>query len=241
MAKLKDDVEAEIAKTVGTKLTTRQQQKTNGNVPRAADIGYAEGVVVQSTYLYADMIDSSSLVRKHPSDTVARVFKTYLQVAVRIIRSHGGHIRSFDGDRVMGVFAGDNRAERAVKAAMQIKSACVDLIQPALHEKFRSIRDSGWRLKCATGVAEGEALLIRAGIRQNDDLVSIGRNANLAAKLSDLRKGSYTTFIEAEVYKALPESRLKSKGVSMWEGPFTIDLGGETKRFYQTSYRTFLG
>lgn len=240
MARLKDEVEAEIAKTVGAKLTTRQQQKSNEDVPKASDIGYAEGVLVPSVYLYADMIDSSGLVRNHPPETVARVFKTYLQVAVRIIRSHGGHIRSFDGDRVMGVFAGNNRDERAVKAAMQIKAACADLIEPALRDKFRSIKESGWRLKCATGVAGGEALLIRAGIRQNDDLVSIGRNANFAAKLSDLRKGTYTTFISEEVHRALPESRLVSKGVLMWQGPFTIDLGGETKRYYQTSYRTFL-
>lgn len=61
------------------------------------------------------MNDSSGLVRKHPAETVTRVFKTYLQVAVRIIRNHDARIRSFDGDRGIGVLSGKDRAVRAVK------------------------------------------------------------------------------------------------------------------------------
>jgi class 3 adenylate cyclase len=237
VAKLREAVDAEIAKTVGTKLTTRKQEKSNANVPKPGDIGYSEGVYVPSVYLYADMIDSSGLVRAHPSETVARVFKTYLQVAVRIIRSHDGHIRSFDGDRVMGVFSGDNRADRAAQAAMQIKWVCRELIQPKLKLTFKSIQDSGWQLKCAVGIANGEALLIHAGIRDNDDLVSIGRNANFAAKLSDLRHGTSTTFIGAGAHSELSSRLLKAKdGRDMWEGPFTMELGGETKRYYRSSF-----
>lgn len=207
------------------------------HVPRAGDIGYSEGVFVPSVYLYADMIDSSALVRQHPPETVARVFKTYLQVAVRVIRSHEGHIRSFDGDRVMGVFSGENRAVRAVKAAMQIKWACAELIHPALRKRFKSLQVSGWQLKCVVGIANGESLLIHAGIRQNDDLISVGRNANLAAKLSDLRQGNFTTFIGVGAHSELDDATLESNGKTMWDGPYSIDLGGEKKRYYRSSYR----
>ena len=237
MGDLRKAVEAEIGKTVGTELTVSRQHKSNSNVPRSKDIGYSAGVYVPSVYLYADMIASSALVRQHPTETVARVFKAFLQVAVRIIRGHDGHIRSFDGDRVMGVFSGDDRAARAVKASMQIKWACDELLQPSLHAKFKSFKSSGWRLSCAVGIANGESLLIHAGIRDNDDLVSIGRNANLAAKLSDLRQGSYTTFIGAGAHGELTDSALNSKGVPMWDGPYSIDLGGEQRKYYRSSFR----
>ena len=237
MGKLRESVDAEITKTVETTLSTSRQQKSNDGVPEPSDIGYSAGVYVPSVYLYADMIDSSALVRQHPAETVARVFKTYLQVAVRIIRHHGGHIRSFDGDRVMGVFSGDDRANRAVKAGMQIKWACSELMQPALYAKFKSFKKSSWVLRCAVGIANGEALLIRAGIRDNDDLVSIGRNANLAAKLSDLRQDRYTTFIGAGAYSELSDATLNSQGRSMWDGPYGLDLGGETKQYYRSTFR----
>ncbi|ARC58392.1 Adenylate cyclase 2 [Frondihabitans sp. 762G35] len=234
---LKDDVEREIKSTVETALSTSKQQLSNDKVPKSSEIGYSGGVYLQSVYLYADMIDSSGLVRHHPPETVARVFKAYLQVAVRVIRAHDGYIRSFDGDRVMGVFAGPDRAIRAVKAAMKIKWSVEALVQPALRSQFKSLQDSGWKLQGAIGIANGEALLIRAGIRDNDDLVSIGRNANFAAKLSDERHGNYTIRIGAGAHALLNDDTRLSSGVNMWEGPYSMKLGGEDKNYYRTSYR----
>lgn len=118
---LRSAVEDDIVKTVNTSLTTTERNDgVIESVPDPAKMGYSQGVYLPSTYLYADMADSSGLVAIAPPDTVARVMKAYLSVSTRIIRANNGHIRSFDGDRVMGIFAGTDRNTRAAKSALQI-------------------------------------------------------------------------------------------------------------------------
>lgn len=234
---LKSDVEGDIVKTVNTNLTTTERNDgVIETVPDPAKMGYSEGLYLPSTYLYADMADSSGLVAISPPDTVARVMKAYLSVSTRIIRSNNGHIRSFDGDRVMGIYAGPNRFDRAVRSAMQIKWAMSNLVQPAIAKQFGSIQKNGWQLKHGCGIASGKSLLVRAGFRGSDDMISIGTAPNLAAKLSDERQGKYTTLIGKNTYSNLSEALKLSKGVNMWEGPFTYSMGAKNYSYYKTSY-----
>jgi adenylate cyclase len=154
-------------------------------VPTTEGVGYNQAKKINATYLYADMVDSSGLVAISPKETVGKVLRVYLDLSVRIIRKHNGHIRSFDGDRVMGIFIGDGRQDRAVKAAMNIKWACKELIQPKLITQYKSIKNAGWTLKTGCGIASGDALIVRGGVRRSSsDLVSVGAIPNLAAKLS---------------------------------------------------------
>ncbi|WP_138733213.1 adenylate/guanylate cyclase domain-containing protein [Modestobacter excelsi] len=144
-------------------------------VPVSTDVGFNEAVKLKATYLYADMANSSGLVAISPKETVGKVLRLYLDLSVRIIRKNGGHIRSFDGDRVMGIFIDDGRFNTAVKAAMQIKWACLNIIQPELNSRYGSIQKSGWLLKPGTGISSGEAFIIRGGVRRTgSDLVSVG-------------------------------------------------------------------
>src|SRR5690348_14485865 len=108
----KDDLIAARDSIVGTAFKVR-----NGTiVPTTTDVGYDEAVKLPATYLYADMADSSGLVAVSPQETVGKVLRLYLDLSVRIIRRNDGHIRSFDGDRVMGIFIGDTRYDAAVRS-----------------------------------------------------------------------------------------------------------------------------
>ncbi|MDQ0730440.1 adenylate/guanylate cyclase domain-containing protein [Arthrobacter sp. B1I2] len=235
---LKADVESDIVKTVNTSLTTTERNDgTIESVPDPAKMSYSEGLYLPSTYLYADMRDSSGLVGIAPADTVARVMKAYLSVSTRIIRSNNGHIRSFDGDRVMGIYAGPDRYTRAVKSAMQIKWAMNELVQPAITKQFPSIRNNNWQLKHGCGIASGKSLLVRAGFRGNDDMISIGTAPNLAAKLSDLREHPYNTIIGGGTYKQLSREAIVHKEENMWTGPYDFKMGGKNYTYYKTSYR----
>lgn len=235
---LRSDVDSDIVKTVNTSLNTVDRASTVGAVPEPKTMGYSDGVYLPSSYLYADMADSSGLVAIAPADTVARVMKAYLSVSTRVIRANNGHIRSFDGDRVMGIFAGDDRFSRSVKAAMQIKWAMNELVQPALVKQFKSIKESGWQLKHACGIASGKSLLVRAGFRGNDDLVSIGTAPNLAAKLSDIREaGGFSTYIGSHTYDNLSREAIVSKEKNMWTGPQNLTMGGKDYAYYKSTYR----
>ncbi|PRA00195.1 hypothetical protein CQ017_03960 [Arthrobacter sp. MYb224] len=234
---LKNDVLNDIEKTVKTSLATKTRNDgTITSVPESANMAYNEGLYLPSTYLYADMADSSGLVAISPPDTVARVMKAFLMVSTRIIRANNGHIRSFDGDRVMGIYAGPDRADRAVRSAMQIESAIKHHIRPAITGQFPTIKNNSWQLDHACGIASGQALLVRAGFRGNDDIISIGSAPNLAAKLSDKRQTDYKTFIGRQTFDMLSESWKVSKGKDMWAGPFAHEMGGKTHSYMKTRF-----
>lgn len=230
----KDDLTAARDAIVDTTFDTR----TSSTVPTTEKVGYNQAVKIRATYLYADMADSSGLNSVSPRATVGKVLRVYLDLSVRIIRKHDGHIRSFDGDRVMGIFVGEGRADRAVKAAMQIRWCCDQLIQPKITSTYKSIREAGWVIKPGCGIASSDALLVRGGVRRSSsDLVSVGVAPNLAAKLSDIRHAPYTTQIGAGTYKMLTKVTMLSKdGVDMWQGPHSLDMGNGSYSYYRSSY-----
>lgn len=240
MSTLKEQVDEAVAEVSKAWNQTTWPTDT-ADVPDPADMGYIDAKLVNATYLYSDILDSSGLVRAAAnSQQVASVMSSFLKVAVRIIRAHNGHIRSFDGDRVMGVFTGPRRQTRAVHAAMKIEYAVSKLLDPEIQSSFEALREAGWHLKSMTGIASSEALLVRAGIRNNSDLLSVGLGPNLAAKLSDLRDHSrpnHRIAIGAGTYKGLERSALYSDDKNMWTGTFSMSMGGGSYSYYMTSYR----
>lgn len=229
----KDDLVAARNRIVASDFAVRNGQV----VPETSNVGYDQAVKLSAAYLYADMVDSSGLVAISPRKTVGKVLRLYLDLSVRIIRRNDGHIRSFDGDRVMGVFVGSGRVDGAVKAAMQIKWACINLIQPTIDSKYESVRDAKWKVRTGCGIASGDVLIIRGGVRRSSsDLVSIGLAPNFAAKLSDMRDGDHSIRIGSGTYGDLSDNTKYSKGRNMWEGPYSMTIGGVSRNYYRSNY-----
>ena len=55
-----------------------------------------------TTVQYADLSGSTALVDEMKWEFAAEIYKAYLHCAATIIRTEGGSITSYDGDRVMG-------------------------------------------------------------------------------------------------------------------------------------------
>ena len=91
---------------------------TNGTVvPKTEDVALKNGGrLVDATYLYADLAGSSKIAQRLRMEAAAKVIKSYVNTATRILRFKGGEIRSFDGDRVMAIFMGADKERRAVRA-----------------------------------------------------------------------------------------------------------------------------
>lgn len=234
---LKDDIDSAVEDLKKTWTTTRwADSKTE--VPDPDEMGYSDGKMINATFLYADMADSSGLVAAAENrEEVASVISSYLKTCVRAIRDENAHVRSFDGDRVMGVFSGPSATTRAARAALRLDYAVNEMLNPAVQIAFPSLKAAGWCLKHASGIALGHTLMVRAGIRNNSDLVSIGVGPNLAAKLSDQRDGDYRTFIGAGAYKALENALYKdTKGNDVWVGPYSFNMGGNTYSYYKSRH-----
>ncbi|MGW5518678.1 adenylate/guanylate cyclase domain-containing protein [Nocardia africana] len=204
--------------------------RTGQVVPRTDDIVMRDGAVrLTAAYLYADMADSTGLTRNFTTHDAARIIRAYLNAVSRVIRFRGGEIRSFDGDRVMGIFVGPNAASVAAKTAHNITWVVDQIVheQLSLHidDYFECSLEGTWKVSHRTGIDIGEALMVRAGVRNNNDLVSLGDAPNIAAKLSDIKKHRTTitdrTWDELDYETSFRESDSASK----WSAPRREDLG----------------
>ena len=117
---LGDDLKDKVAEIFKEKWTTRDGQV----VPKSSDIQLAnDAVKLDAVVLYADMSGSTKLVDNYKAHFAAEIYKSYLHCAAKIIRSEGGEITSYDGDRIMAVFLGDYKNTSAVRSALKINYA----------------------------------------------------------------------------------------------------------------------
>lgn len=221
---LADDIDANINTILAQAWNIRDGQV----VPSTENVVLAGGGVrLNATLLYADLADSTRLAM-WDRRVAAKVFKAFLVCSTRLIRATGGEVRSFDGDRVMGVYVGDTKNTRAAKCALHINWAFTQVLRPKFEARYEKLRDGTFRLAHCTGIDTSEVLVVRAGIRNSNDLIWVGRAPNVAAKMSSLRESPYHTFISGEVYGMLNDSsKISSDGRNMWEervwktGPIT--------------------
>lgn len=197
----------DIARDVQTVIDTLWSTRTGRKVPETDEVTLAGGAVeIEATFLYADLADSSMMAKELDRRVAAKIVKSFLATSARIIRSCDGKIVSFDGDRIMGVFYGDSKNSDAAKCALKINYAVLKIIRPRFTKKYDSVKNASFVIDHGVGVDTGTVLAVRGGARGSNDLIFIGRAANLAAKLSDLREPPYRSFITASVFNRLNEN-----------------------------------
>ncbi|MFI6412972.1 adenylate/guanylate cyclase domain-containing protein [Streptomyces sp. NPDC050585] len=232
---LGDDIRSDLDKMVGNPWSIR-----NGTVvPGTDDVGLYnnDAVKLDAVYLYADLLGSTKLARDFIPEVAGKVIRASLRTASTIIKKFDGEIRSYDGDRVMGIFIGGSKNSNAATAALKINAAMQQIVQPALYAKLPALSSKGYLPRMCVGIASGEAFIARAGVRGSSDLVSIGRAPNVAAKLSDIREaGEYRTYITEQVYNRLKDEVKITKGTNMWEAR-SAEVGGERMTIYRSNYR----
>ena len=229
---LKEELTKSVKGILGTTFKERDGQK----VPTSEDVSLTDGAVkLEAAFIYADLAGSGIIAKQCPWDTTAKIIRAYLDCATRIIRAQGGQIRSFDGDRVMGVFIGESKRSNAAKAALQIQWSTRHLIEPEARARFNSVKKNDVKIRQACGIDVGISRAVRAGIRNNNDLVWIGRPPSFAAKLSDIREYPHSTFISAAVYNRLSDESKFSGGTDMWEQR-TMTFANSKETIYRSSY-----
>jgi class 3 adenylate cyclase len=166
-----------------------------------------------ATVLYADIDESTKLVQTYQWWFAAEIYKAYLRCASSIIKSEGGVITAYDGDRVMAIFLGDAKNTSAVRAALKINRAVSLVIQPLIKQCYPT---DTFTLRHVVGIDTSEIRAARIGVRGDNDLVWVGRAANYAAKLCVLSEAPI--WITGDVRNNIHESVVKSaSGIDMWE------------------------
>lgn len=208
---LKDDLTNEVKGVFSTNWDV-----TKGRVvPNPSDVGLGNKAVYleQAVVLYADLDGSTNMVDSKKWEYSAQVYKSFLHCAAKVIRSEGGDITAYDGDRIMAIFINDGKADRAVRAALKIHWCLIELVNKIKLEKWNA---SDHVIKNIVGIDVSDLRAVRTGVRGDNDLVWVGRAANYAAKLTSL-SGS-PTWITKEVHDLLSRSTLYGKNdAAMWQ------------------------
>lgn len=206
-------------------------------VPTTDDVVMKNGGrLVDATYLYADLAGSSKLAHTMKKETTAVIIRAYINSAARILRHFGGEIRSFDGDRVMAIFMGDDKNRKAVDAAFAINWAVYKVLRPAIENKWNDVSKS-YTIAHGIGIDTGEALIVRGGVREHNDLISIGDAPNDAARLSEDR--TWWINITSAVHDDLGDEQLYIDGSPFWTpSNGSRSLGTYTKLYHSNGWRS---
>jgi class 3 adenylate cyclase len=218
---LSDDLKADVAKILADKWVVRDGQK----VPEPEDVKLGNDAVrLDATVLYADLAASTKLVDRYKPLFAAKMYKSYLHAVAKVIRSEGGVITAYDGDRIMAVFIGDAKNTTAARTGLKINWVVKNVIRPAIQAQYPK---GTYSLAQTVGIDTSELHVARTGIRGSNDLVWVGRAANYAAKLSDLSPDS-PTWITAEVYARLRDELKAKDGKAMWKKLQWTSMGNHT-------------
>lgn len=206
----------DLKQAVGAIYAERWDPRDGKVVPEADDLTLGnDAVKLHGVVLYADLNSSTRLVTTLPASIAAEIYKAFLYCAARIIRTHGGVVTAYDGDRIMAVFLGDSKNSNAAQTALKIHWCMAKLVTPLARAQYPGLT---LPMLCSTvGVDRSDLFIAKTGVRGANDLVWVGRAANYAAKLSDVRMGSYRSWITDAVYGQMNKgAKLSTKGENMW-------------------------
>ncbi len=169
---LRDDLQEQASKIFREGWTERDGEVVPE--PSGLELGN-DSVNLEATVLYADMAGSTKLVDEQSPTLAAEVYKAYMVCAARIIKDEDGSITAYDGDRVMGVFIGNSKNTTATRTAMKIHWAVGNIINPALKKQYGN---GAYQIGHVIGTDTSRILACRIGVRNDNDLVWVGRAAN---------------------------------------------------------------
>lgn len=232
---LKDDITSDI----GTIFSTTWNSRDGTVVPKTDDVALVNGAVkLDGVVLYSDLANSTELARTFPRSVAAKIVRAYLSSMTKLVKDTGGVVRSFDGDRVMGIFIGDSKNSNAANCALKMHHVLAKILRPKAEAKFPSLVEKGFAIEHCVGASDSDNIfVVRGGVRGSNDLVFIGSAPNIAAKLSDIRDAPYRSYITWNVYEHLNKNaKFADDGRNMWES-VRVTLGDEKWHCYRSSFR----
>lgn len=123
-----------------------------------------------------------------------------------------------------------------MRTALAINWAVNDVICPAIAAKWNDV-SADYTVSHGVGIDTGQALIVRGGVRDNNDLISVGHAPNDAAKLSDFR-GSPISITKA-VYDDLNDSLWYAADgrTRMWTSSDGRQALGDYSPCYHSNYQ----
>jgi class 3 adenylate cyclase len=128
----------------------------------------------------ADLKNSTSLsVKDRYAQTSARLYEAATGSAVRLMTKFDPQFLDIQGDGIFGLFHGERAYERALCAAITLKSFSQRSLEPQIEELFaKEFPDTGFKV----GIASGVLVAKKVGVRGTNEPVWAGKPVNYAVK-----------------------------------------------------------
>jgi adenylate cyclase len=138
------------------------------------------GVRKDVTLMFVDIRGFTSLSEKMEPEDVLKNLNEYLELCTKAIFQYEGTLDKFIGDGAVSIFgaplAQEDHAERAVRAALEIRDQAEELAEN-LRDKY------GKPIYFGIGINSGPAVIGNIGSQDRHDFTAIGDTVNLAAWL----------------------------------------------------------
>ena len=169
---------------------------------------------IEATVVFIDICGFTALAEVLTADVVVPLLNTYFDQMVKEIIAHGGHVDKFMGDAVMAVFRGEFHLDRAVDAALAVRT----LIGATQSE----LPGGGtYQPRVSIGINTGEMVsgnIGSASLKRLDytvigDAVNVSQRLQSAAQAGQILVSAATYELLKESFECQPvgEVRLKNK------------------------------
>lgn len=147
---------------------------------------------VETCVLYADIRKSTKLNLQHHTQTMAKLYSSFIRGMIKASEEFNGKIRNIVGDRIMVVFDSSNCFTESVNTAILMNTISKKIINTRFREDA---------FKCGIGIDYGKMMIVKCGtIKYGEEksnyrsLVWLGRPANIASKLTDAANQPSTSY-----------------------------------------------
>ena len=156
------------------------------------EIALSSSEVVEAAVLFIDICGFTALSEQESADTIVRLINRYFDVMVKEIIAQGGHVDKFMGDAIMAVFRGEYHLDRAIEAALAVRTQ-IDSLEDKLpnHPNYHP--------QVAIGINTGEMVSGNIGsttLRRLDYTV-IGDAVNTAQRLQSIAHAGQIVIVES--------------------------------------------
>ena len=155
---------------------------------------------VEATVMFVDICGFTSLSESQPAATVVSLLNKYFDQIVQEVIEHGGYIDKFMGDAVMAVFRGDYHLDRAIDAAL--------LVRTKLQNAHDTLPDgTAYNPAVSIGINTGEMVSgnIGSASLKRLDYTVIGDTVNVSQRLQSAGQPNQIVITEA-IYERIKES-----------------------------------
>lgn len=145
---------------------------------------------IETAVLFIDIRGSTLLNLSVGQKKVVGLYQGFLRAMIQSATMYSGRVRNIVGDRIMVVFPVQNACSNAIRTAILMNSVSMNIID-------RYFPDT--EIRAGIGLDFGKMLVSKVGLEISEkdkgayqNLVWLGRPANVASKLTDLanRKGA---------------------------------------------------